>query len=124
MIVRFDLEGGNEAVADVHDACVFSRALHDKLAARGQPLQVDLARFVGAVLAPHHAEDAQFGDVWVAAKDFFHAGVFFGGEAVLGGDLRSDSNLSASGGHISIQREKSETVGARYIAPLQYRKTP
>ena len=29
MIVRFDFEGGDEAVADVHDAGVFAGALHD-----------------------------------------------------------------------------------------------
>ncbi len=58
MIVRFDFESGDEAVADVDDAGVFAGALHDELAARGQALQVNFARFVGAVLAPHHAEDA------------------------------------------------------------------
>jgi len=76
----------------------------------GQALQVNFARFVGAVLAPHHAEDAEFGDVWVAAKDFFHAGVFFGGEAVLGGHFGSDSNFSAGGSHISNLRRQIEVV--------------
>src|SRR5437899_2587792 len=67
MIVRFNLEGRDEAVADVHDTGVFSGALHDQLAARRQALQVHLARFVGTMLAPHHAEDAQLGDVRLAA---------------------------------------------------------
>src|SRR5437660_1057950 len=67
MIVRFDFERDDEAVADVDDAGVFSRALHHELAACGQALQVDFTRFIGAVLAPHHAEDAQLGDVRVAA---------------------------------------------------------
>ena len=87
MVVRFDFEGGDEAVADVDDAGIFSGALHT-LAARGQALQMDLARFVGAVLAPHHAENAQFGDVGVAAENFLDAGVFGGREAVLGDDFR------------------------------------
>src|SRR5260370_3241793 len=102
MIVRFDLEGGDQAVADIDDAGVFARALHDELAPRGQALQVDFARFVGAVFAPHHAENAQLGNVRVAAKNLLYAGVFFGGEAVLSGDFRRYSDLGASGSHISI----------------------
>ncbi len=43
MIVRFDLEGRDEAVTDVNDAGVFARALHDELAARGHALQVNFA---------------------------------------------------------------------------------
>src|SRR6266853_960480 len=58
MIMRFDFEGRDQAVANVHNASVFAGALHNKLAARGQALQVDFARFVGAVLAPHHGENA------------------------------------------------------------------
>ena len=49
---------------------------------------MDARGFVGAVLAPHHAEDAEFGEVRIAAEDFLDARVFVGGEAVLGGDLR------------------------------------
>jgi len=67
MIVRFDFESGYETVANVHDTGVFARTLHDELAARGQALQVDFAGFVGAVLAPHHAENAEFGNVRVTA---------------------------------------------------------
>ena len=59
MIVRLDLERAGPAVADVDDAGVLARPLHHQLAARGQPLQMHARRFVGAVLAPHHAEDAQ-----------------------------------------------------------------
>src|SRR6266404_2936244 len=43
MIVRFDLERGDEAVSDVHDAGVFAGALHDEFAARWQTLQVNFA---------------------------------------------------------------------------------
>src|SRR5882762_11853598 len=98
MIVRFDLEGRDEAVAYVDDAGVFARALYDEFAARRQALQVYFARFVGAMLAPHHAEDAQLGDVRLAAENLLHTRVFFGGEAVLGGNLWSDSNFGASCG--------------------------
>src|SRR6267143_995976 len=102
MIVRFNFESSDQAVADVDDARVFARALHDEFAARGQALQMDFAGFVGAVLTPHHAENAQLGDIRLAAENLFHARVFFGGEAVFGGNLWSDSNFGASGGHISF----------------------
>ncbi len=104
MIVRFDFEGGDEAVANVHNAGVFTGALHNEFAARGQALQVDFARFVGAVLAPHHAENAEFGDVGIAAEDLLDARVFLARYAVFGGDLGSDSNFRASGGHVSFAR--------------------
>ncbi len=69
VIVRFDLERAGPAVADVDDAGVLSRALQDELAARGQPLQVHARGFVGAVLAPHHAEDAEFGQGGLASAE-------------------------------------------------------
>jgi len=57
------------------------------------------ARFIGAVLAPHHAEDAKLGEIRVAAQDFLDARVFLGRKPVLGRDLRRDCRLCASGGH-------------------------
>ncbi len=47
---------------------------------------MNAAGFVGAVLAPHHAENSQFGDVRIASENFLYAGVFFGGKAVFGGN--------------------------------------
>ena len=69
VVVRFDLEGDHPAVADVDDAGVLARALHHQLAARGQLLQVQARALVGAVLAPHHAEDAELGVARLAAED-------------------------------------------------------
>src|SRR5260370_13680623 len=102
MVVRFDLEGGDEPVANVHNAGIFVRPLYDKLSARWQALQVDFARFVGAVLAPHHAENAQLGDVRLAPENLFYARVFFGGKAVLRSNLRRDFEVGASRAHIPI----------------------
>ncbi len=100
VIVRFDFEGGNEAVADVHDAGIFSGALYDEFAARGKTLEVDFARFIGAVLAPHHGKNAEFGDVGIAAENFLDARVLFGSDAVFGGDFGSDFDFGERGGHI------------------------
>ena len=93
MIVRLDFEDGAEAVADVHDSGIFAGALHHTLALRGKALQVHAARFIGAVLAPHHAENSELGEIRVAAEDFLDARVFLGREAVLGGDLWSDFDV-------------------------------
>jgi hypothetical protein len=73
--------------------------LHDEFATRGQTLQVDFARFVGAVLAPHDAEDAEFGDVGIAAEDLLDARVLVARYAVFGGDFGSHFNFGAGGGH-------------------------
>ncbi len=101
MIVRLDFERAGPAVANVNDARVFSRPLHDQLAARRQPLQVNPRRFIRAVLAPHHAEDAKLGPRRLASAeqllDFFE---FFRGEAVLPDHLRRNDNRSdRRGGH-------------------------
>jgi hypothetical protein len=102
MIVRFDFESGDEAIADVYDPGIFAGALHDEFAARGQALEVNLAGFIGAVLAPHHGEDAEFGDVRIAAENFLYARVLSGGDAVFGGDFRCDFDFSECGGHFSV----------------------
>ena len=70
MIVRFHLERGGQAVANVHDAGIFAGSLQHLRAARGQALQMHAAGFVGAVLAPHHAEDAELGEARIAAREF------------------------------------------------------
>ena len=108
MVVRLDFENGDEAVADIDHAGIFAGTLHHVRAARGQALQVRAARFVGAVLAPHHAENAQLGDVGVAAENFLDAGKFVGCEAVLGGDLWRDFDFGFDGGHRQIQKRQTQ----------------
>jgi hypothetical protein len=114
--MRFDFEGGHEAVANVHDAGVLSRTLHHELAARGQPLQMDLAGLIGAVLAPHHAENAQLGNVRVAAKDLLDARVFLARYAMFGGDFGSNANFGAGGGHVSDLQQRTDTANATFHA--------
>ena len=94
VVVRLDFEDGGQPVADVHHAGVLARALQDLRAAGGQALEVDAAGLVGAVLAPHHAEDAELGEVGLAAEDFLDAGVLFGRQPVLGHYLGSYGCLS------------------------------
>src|ERR1022692_594788 len=98
MIVRFDLEGAGPSISYVDDARVLARPLHDASAAGGQPLQMYAGRLVGAVLAPHHAENAEFGDSGLtSAEKLFDLLVLFGREAVLPDDLRSDDKSRGSG---------------------------
>ena len=90
MIVRFDLERGAPAVADIDDAGVFARRHDDALAGRRQSLQMNARRLVGAMLRPHHREDAEFGKGRLAAEQFFDAREFFGSEIVGGENFGSD----------------------------------
>ena len=92
VVVRLDLEGAGPAVAHVDDAGVFAGPLHDAIAFGGQALEMHAARLVGAVLAPHHAVDAEFGEGWRAAKSRENAVVLLRSDAVLGQQLRGDGD--------------------------------
>ena len=61
VVVAFHLEDGGLAVADVDDAGILARALDHPRRLGRQLLQMDARGFVGAVLAPHHREDAELG---------------------------------------------------------------
>src|SRR6185369_4813510 len=76
MVVRLDLERAGPAIADVDDPGIFTGALHHKFAARRQTLEVYARRFIGAVLAPHHAENPKFGHGRGAAKPLQDSLVF------------------------------------------------
>ena len=76
MIVRLDLERHGQAVADVDDAGVFAGALQDGRPFGRQASQMDARALVAAVLAPHHAEDAEFGQGGLALQDVDDALVF------------------------------------------------
>src|SRR5579863_6762802 len=98
MVVRFDFEGAGPAIANLDDARVFARALHNATAARRQPLQMHAGRFVGTVLAPHHAENAEFGDSRLAsAEKLFDFLVFVRGEAMLANDFWSNGKSRGCG---------------------------
>ena len=83
VVVRFDLEGDDVAAADIDDAGIFAGALHHEFAAGGELLEVQARAFVGAVLAPHDAEDAELGVAGLAAEDVDDFLVFGGRELVL-----------------------------------------
>src|SRR4029453_1829229 len=73
MIGRFDFESNGKTAADIDDARVFTGTLEDCRAFCGKPFQVDARTLVAAVLAPHHAEDAQFGPCGLALENLHNA---------------------------------------------------
>src|SRR5688572_15752064 len=83
MIMRFDLENGGKAIADVDSPSVFARSLQDPLARRRQGLQVNPRALIAAVLRPHHREDAELGQRRLASERFDDSLIFVSGESVL-----------------------------------------
>ena len=69
VVVALHLEHGDQAVADVDHAGVLARPLHHPGRLGRELAQVDLRGLVGAVLAPHHREDAELDQVRLAAQD-------------------------------------------------------
>ena len=110
--MRFDLESAGPSIADINDASVLARPLHHAPAARRQPLQMHAGRFVGAMLAPHHAEDAKLGDGGLAsAEKLFDLLVFFRREAVFANHFWSDGKSRGRGhGEILLSHLGNETA--------------
>ena len=104
MVVAFHLEDGRVAVADIDHAGVLARALEHPRRFRRQLAQVRARRFVGAVLAPHHGEDAELDEIGLAVHERFNASVLVLGEAVLADDLGRDlgHNLPPPCGEVEI----------------------
>ena len=59
--MRFDLERNRKPIADIDNSGILTRTLQHSRTLGGQAPQVHTRAFVAAVLAPHHAEDAEFG---------------------------------------------------------------
>src|SRR5207237_2619276 len=66
MIVRLALEGTGPAVPDVNDSRVLARPLQDTAAVSRQSLEMNARGFIGAVLTPHHTENAELRERWLA----------------------------------------------------------
>src|SRR5215471_19651672 len=90
MIVGFDFESAGPTVADVDDAGVFARPLNHQLASRREPFEMSTRRFVGTMLAPHHAEDAQLRERRLVAQRALNSRVLVRRDAVVGTDFRSN----------------------------------
>ena len=69
MVVRLDLEDGREALADVDRARVLAGPLEHLRSLGRQRPQMHPRALVAAVLGPHHREDAELGEVRLAAEE-------------------------------------------------------
>ena len=76
MVVALHLEDAGIAVADIDHAGILAGALDHARALGRQFLQMGAGGFVGAMLAPHHREDAELDQIGVAAEQFLDAGIF------------------------------------------------
>ena len=97
MIVRLDLEGASPALANVDDAGVLAGPLQHQLAAGGEAFQMHARRLVGAMLTPHDAENAEFGERRLtSAEQFFDLFVLVSGKPVLPDRLRGNGRSQGS----------------------------
>ena len=81
VVVAFHLEDGGQAFTDIDHPGVFAGADQHPGRLGGQGFQPDSGGFVGAMLAPHHREDAEFAQCGGAAEDGQGAGIFIRLEA-------------------------------------------
>jgi hypothetical protein len=86
MVVALHLEDGGQTLADIDSAGILARPI-DHVRGFGREFrQMHARRFVGAMLRPHHREDAQFGDVGGAAELFQDEVIFVAGETEFFGE--------------------------------------
>ena len=69
VVVRLDLEDRRQALADVDRAGILARPLQHLRPFGRQRLQVHARALVAAVLRPHHRENAELGEVRLAAHE-------------------------------------------------------
>ena len=94
VVMTLDLEGHGPAVADVDDACILLARLDQNTRAGGRELaELGTGILVGAVLAPHDGENAQFLEARLATEDGEDLLVLLGGESVLGDEFGSDRGI-------------------------------
>ena len=83
--MRFDLERGAPAVANIDDAGILARRDDYAFASGGKTAQMNAGGFIRAVLRPHHREDAEFSKRGLAAHERMDTLKLFRSE-VVGGD--------------------------------------
>ena len=91
VVVALHLEDRRLSVADIDHAGILARTLDHLRAFGRQLLQPHSRGFVGAVLGPHHREDAELGQLRLAAERGQQQLVFIRTEPVLGHQLGRDA---------------------------------
>ena len=93
VVVALHLEDHRLPIADIHHACVFTRAANDLRASGGQLLEVDLGGLVRAMLIPHRRKDAEFGERGFPTDDTQQAFVLVWFQAVARDQVRGDGGI-------------------------------
>ncbi len=88
--MAFHLEDGGLAVADIDHAGILAGPLDHPRRLGRQLLQMHARGFVGAMLAPHHREDAQLDEVRLAAHQLQDARIFGLGQPMFADQFRRD----------------------------------
>ena len=101
--MAFHLENNGLAVANIHDASVFTGAANDLRTLGGQGAQPFLGGFVGAMLIPHRRENTQLGEGRRAADDVQNAVVFVGRKAVGCDQVWGDGWLLHVGSRVCVR---------------------
>jgi hypothetical protein len=83
MVVRLNLESDSQSISYGDYAGVFTRTLQYVRAGRGQLPKERPRVFVGAMLAPQRADDAEFRESGLAREHRHYSIVFLGGDTVL-----------------------------------------
>ena len=87
MVMALHLEDRGQPFADIDDTGVLARAADHPGRFRRQAPQPFARRFIGAMLAPHHRENAELGDVGLAPQNIDHLAVFFRAQPMAGDDV-------------------------------------
>ena len=67
--LRFDLVRDRQTITDIDDARIFAGSLEDSRAFCRKAAEMNTRALVAAVLAPHDAEDSEFGQRRLAFED-------------------------------------------------------
>ena len=94
MIVALHLERNCPAISNIDNpGILFTRFHQNAWAAGGKFLQFSSRVLVGAVLAPHHRENAELGEVRLATQYFFDPLELFRSEPVLLSERQRDDGI-------------------------------
>ena len=113
MVVALDLEDRCQTIPQGDRAGVLAGTLQDVGRLGGQRLQVELARFVGAVFRPHDREDSQLREARVAAENLLDVSILGFGEAVFESQCEIDDGI----GHRPTTASTREPRTARPSVP-------
>ena len=124
VIVALDLERHRPAVADIDDARVFFAGFDQNVwPGGGKFFQLAPRILVGAVLAPHHRENAELGEIRLAPENLFDALEFVRHQTVFRDELGCDGGIG-SGRHLLrtladvISRSTHETLSRQSAEAL------